>query len=595
MAKKWLRHEAARSIFTWIFGCSCLGSALAQPPQGVEWIPSPQGAGGAVPSSMAGPGAIGQVRAPQFVAADDLKDFVPWWQEAVQRRLPDRQESIGVSQDALLVGALRHSHQIRVFTDLPLIRETAIQEAKGDFDWRMFLETRWRDTSDPVGNTLVTGGPDRFRDHIWTGDGGARRRNIYGGQFSVRQQIGYQDNNSVFFVPNDQGTARLVMNYTQPLLNGRGEVYNTSLIVLAELDTQVANDELSRQLQSHLLEVTRGYWSLYRERAVLLQRLHFYQEAQKIVEDLRRRQDVDATRSQLLRAEAAAALRYSEILRQDTAVRNAEARLRALVNDPDLGMTGLEFVPWDSPQRFRIPVSIEQSKALAAQNRPELQQTLRQIQAASVRREMSKHELLPALNLVLESYVAGLRGESNIGRALGDQFSVGEPSYTVGLQYEVPVGNNIARARHRRRQLELRQLQSQFAATLETLNLEVETSVREVETAYAEMQAKYQAMQAGHAEVQYITERYRALPGDQASAVLFLDNLLLAQDRLAAAELGFTVAEVTYNLSLTNLKRAEGTLLMTEKVSTIRVQDENLPSLILESQKEFGEGMLSDN
>lgn len=230
---------------------------------------------------------------------------------------------------------------------------------------------------------------------------------------------------------------------------------------------------------------------------------------------------------------------------------------------------------------------------MAAENRPELQQTLRQIQAASVRRQMSQHELLPALNLVLESYVAGLRGESNIGRAWVDQFSVGEPSYTVGLQYEVPVGNNVARARHRRRQLELRQLQSQLAATLETLNLEVETSVREVETAYAEMQAKYRAMQAGHAEVRYITDRYRALPGDEASAVLFLDNLLLAQDRLAAAEFGFTVAEVTYNLSLVNLKRAEGTLLMTQHVAQARTHDGKLPSLVLDSQKEIDKGMLT--
>jgi hypothetical protein len=156
-------------------------------------------------------------------------DFAPWWQAQVQEKLSEQEQPLGITQDALLLGALRHSHQIRVFTDLPLIRETAIQEAYGEFDWRKFLETRWRDTSDPVGNTLVTGGPDRFRDNIWTGDAGFRRRNQHGGRLELRQQIGHQDNNSVFFVPQNQGTSRLVMSYTQPLLNGRGEVYNTSL------------------------------------------------------------------------------------------------------------------------------------------------------------------------------------------------------------------------------------------------------------------------------------------------------------------------------------------------------------------------------
>jgi outer membrane protein len=85
------------------------------------------------------------------------------------------------------------------------------------------------------------------------------------------------------------------------------------------------------------------------------------------------------------------------------------------------------------------------------------------------------------------------------------------------------------------------------------------------------------------AEVQYITERYRALPGDEGSAVLFLDNLLLAQDRLAEAEFGFATAEVTYNLALINLKRAQGTLLQSERVEQIRMYDNQLPALILDS------------
>jgi outer membrane protein len=362
-------------------------------------------------------------------------------------------------------------------------------------------------------------------------------------------------------------------------------VYNTSLIVLAELDTRVAHDELSRQLQSHLLEVSRAYWGLYRERAILVQRLHFFEQAKRIADDLKGRQDVDATRSQLLRAQAAAAQRYSDILRQEMAVKNSEARLRALVNDPELAPTNLEFIPWDAPQRLRIPVSMEEAKAVAVDNRPELQQTLQQIRAASVRTDMAAHELLPVLNLVLETYVAGLRGESNIGRAWVDQFSVGEPSYTVGLQFEAPLGNNAARARHRRRQLEMRQLQSQFAAALETLMLEVETAVREVDTSFAEMQAKYRAMEAGNAEVQYITERYRALPGDETSTVLFLDNLLLAQERLAEAEFGFATAEVTYNLAMINLKRAQGTLLQSERIEPTRIYDSQLPALMLNSHK----------
>jgi hypothetical protein len=80
----------------------------------------------------------------------------------------------------------------------------------------------------------------------------------------------------------------------------------------------------------------------------------------------------------------------------------------------------------------------------------------------------------------------------------------------------------------------------------------------------------------------------------QSSAVLFLDNLLLAQDRLAEAEFGFATAEVTYSLALINLKRAQGTLLQSERIEPTRIYDGQLPALILDSHKSRPEMLPAD-
>ena len=111
------------------------------------------------------------------------------------------------------------------------------------------------------------------------------------------------------------------------------------------------------------------------------------------------------------------------------------------------------------------------------------------------------------LDVVLETYVGGLRGDYDIGRSWADQFSVGEPSYTAGFLFEVPIHRRPALANRQRRLAELRQLSNQFQATIETLNADVEVAVREVDTAFREMQAKYQSMVAAQSDSQYWQRR----------------------------------------------------------------------------------------
>ncbi len=534
------------------------------------------------------PVAAGELASATYGESQLPPSFTPWWQDDLRHSLAIDNNAITVNLDDLITRALMYSAQIKVFGDLPLIRETAIDEACAEFDWRMFLDTRWDDISDPVGNVLTTGGAPRFRDHLWSSTAGFERKNISGGVFETRQRIAYQNNNSKFFLPNNQGTSRWSMSYTQPVMRGRGELYNKSLIVLARIDASVAGDEFSRQLQSHLLEIARGYWTLYLERGSLLQKRRLLERAERIGIDLNARAGIDTVQSQLVRVQAAVAQRRSDLVRAEMAVRNAQDRLNALVNDPQFALTeSLELIPEETPLRVPIKLDAADSLSTALDRRPELNQSLRQIRAASVRLGMSRNELLPQLDVVLEAYVAGLRGSGDIPAAWVDQFSVGEPSYAAGLIYQVPIGRRAAHARLRRRRLELRQLQNQFRATVETLLLEVKVAIREVETGYQDLLAKYHAMRAASEEVDYIEQRWRRLAGEERSVNLYLEDLLRAQERLTAAEFAFLQAETTYGLSLINLKRANGTLLQAEGIEAGRGCENGLPTTILDKTEVF--------
>jgi outer membrane protein TolC len=505
--------------------------------------------------------------------------FEPWWQSRLASPLASEGRPVGVTVGSLVTGALEYSSQIRAFSDLPMIRAQTIGEEEGLFDWRVFADTAYRRISDPVGNFLTTGGSPRFRERDWQVSGGFRRRNLLGGEFEIAQEFGFTDNNSDFFIPNDQGTSRLRLSYIQPLKRGAGVNYNSAQIYLAMMDAAAANDEYSRQLQSHILEVSRAYWAMYVERATLLQRVKLTQESRQIFDLLNQRRGLDVDQAQLLRAKSALAQCQSSLARSVTAVRNAESRVIRLVNDPSLEPdTLLELLPELAPEVELVNVQMNQAKLSALRLRPEIAQAHKQIAAGAKRQQIACNELQPVLNAVVETYIAGLNGDYDIGQSFADQFSQGEPGYTVGLVYEYPIHNRTARSRYRRRRLELRQLQNQLQATIETLMLEVEVAVREVQTSHDELRGKYVAMTANQAEVKAIDERWKVFAGDNPNATLFLDNLLDAQVRLATSEHQLAEALATYNLSLISLARAQGTLLQDLQIDTFTHCHNGLPT-----------------
>ena len=491
-----------------------------------------------------------------------------WWDEHVAKSFRS-QEAMPADIHTLLYLALQHSNNIKVAKRDPLIRETAVQEADSNFDWVRYLNTAWNDTSEPIGNTLTAGGTaTRFNDNLFQFTGGARRLTRYGGILDISQRFGWQDNNSLFLVPDNQATGQFTVSYTHPLLRGRGQAYNNSLVFLAQVDAEVAEREFLAVLQDELLEVTRAYWSLYLERAVLAHRMRLFLETQQIFKTLDARRGVDTQGTQLVTAASALENRRADLIRARTAVVNAETRLRGLINAPELGNSDeAELIPAEPPALHFYQTALQTEIQSAIQNRPEIQAAVQQVKAGSTRLGVAEHELLPALNLVTQAYANGLRGDSDFGGAFGDQFTRGRPSYSIGLQYELPVGNRLAKARLCRRKHELARLQDEYARALEAVKTEVDIAVRELNTSYMETGAKRRALAAAEAEANTIEQRWRRIVDGDGSAGLNLESLLRAQERVTEAERDYVNSVLTYNLSMINLKRANGTLLQSQNVA----------------------------
>ena len=513
-------------------------------------------------------------------------DFRPPWQKAVASKLfPDAAVSRHSLED-LFARTLMHSKQIKVFSDLPLIRETGIREARGRFDTHAFVETFYSMTDEPVGSTLKTGGPSRFHEYQTSIEAGIKKKLLTGADVKLSQWLARTTNNSVYFVPHHQATARLSLMITQPLLKGAGVKYNRSFIRIAKIDSEVARSEFIRQAEAHLLEVNRAYWSLHLARALCVQKRKLVADTAALVAKLAKRADIDAMQSQLKRARSALAKRQAELVRAEMAVKNAEDRIKALINDPKLLASGkVELVPTDPPALAEMKVDMKQAAAVALENRPEIRQAFMQFKAAMIRRNMAENEVLPKLDLVLETAISGLDNAGPITAAYDDQWR--HPGFRVGLVFDYPIENNEAEARLLRRKLELRQQISQLRTTVDTVLLEVKIAAREVATRYHEMQARYQALRAAEEDVRILEKRWEPFAGaDGRGTMGYLRLLIEAQDRLAQAQEDFAASTAAYNVALVNLQRAQGTLLSYQDIKITRSKDrDDLPVLHLQKAK----------
>lgn len=485
-----------------------------------------------------------------------------WWNPLVRQPL-GRGGTLPIQLAAVCEGALRHSSFVQVVTAEPVIQQTALVQEQARFDWRAFLETTYLDLNEPVGNALTTGNnATRYKNQDWSFQAGMRRKNLLGGELEMSQQLGRQRDNSRFLSPNPQRTARLELQYTQPLMRGAGQAYNQSLTVLAQIKLDQSQDTVRRQLEQHLVKVTEAFWQLYQTRAEFLQRKKLLDSAERILTNLKGRREVDAVERQVLRAETAVANRQSEMIRAEARIKDWQSRLRLLVNDPALVYaTAHELTPIDTPLASELPLALADSLHTALINRPDIARAIRSVHSAAVKLGVAEQDVLPKLDLVASSYVSGLEAAARKGQAFATQFTQGRPTFSVGLLFEAPLGNRAAQAQAARRQAEMNKELSSYRLTVEEALTSVELAVREVHTSFRELQARSRAMRAAQSEAEYLEDRWRVLPGPRDSAAQLLENLLDVQERVAEEESAVVRAQVKYALTLVQLKSEMGTLL----------------------------------
>ena len=497
------------------------------------------------------------------VTSIPAEDGGTWWDASISQQFwPNRQGQFA-SIDSVVFVALQNSAQIQILNDHPQIEETFVQQREADFDWSAFVDASWSSLDEPIRSELQTGSrTGRFvQEELYVGSG-LQKRLESGGQLRVGSTIGTVDNNSIFLAPPDQGTATFSLDYRQPLLRGRGREVNQSQIVLAKLSVESTRHAVKQEMQRHLVEVVTAYWELYRARGVLSQRHRNFMRASEIAQRLSDRSSSSAAASQWQRAKAAASARHSEVIDAEYLVADAQERLMNLTHgDTVANSNQIEIIPTDAPPQFALPHSLSSVTEAAIRNRPEVQEVLASIKAASVRQVIALDGLKPQLDAIISSYVAGVRGDKDVGNAINDQFTAGDPSYSVGMSFEIPIGRRSANAGVKRQEIQRRLLQNKLRKTLGDVSTSARSAFRDVYRLLAITENNQHVVNELTQALNAIQQQTNWFQKNDPSAALYLNDLLVSQDRLAAAEQNLLDSQARLAIAYVTLKRATGELL----------------------------------
>ena len=492
------------------------------------------------------------------------KQTIPWWQERCTHSILTHEpnKACPVDLEQLIWQSMQYSAKVQSILIAPKIQRTDIQIARGEFDRRRFSQTNYHSTSDPVGNVLTTGGPNRLNEQFWENSIGVRDLNSFGGKSELSQMIIGRDSNSLFFKPNDQADSKLSLNYTQPLMRGSGMSYNTSSIQLAGIKTNQSIATANRELQNHAMDVVNAYWEMVLHRYLMEQARKGQERLQQIKAQLLNREGRDLISTHVSRANAAIANQKSQILTARNNILAQQQTLRRLVNSPDLDQQNCEeIVPLTMPTTDLPIFPLEEELVSALNHRGDIIAIQRTIQRAQVQRNLALNELRPQLDLVTSSYVRGLRGDNQFAQSFANQFDTGRPSFATGLTYLNPVRNRTAKANLTSRELEIAKLRLDYADELNKVRAEIITAILSAQASYETTLAAIEGTFASRDEVDGHKVRFEDFYADNPSPSNILNDLLDAENRLIAAENSWATKQVQHMIALFKIKYESGTLM----------------------------------
>jgi outer membrane protein TolC len=477
--------------------------------------------------------------------------------------------------------AAANSAEVRVSGYDPAIAETKVVENEGHYDPVFYSNLRYDKQADQTPGTVIPNPSNPSQTITIT----TENNNIYTAEIGVKQylesggqiQLGYQFQNSdyspVRYTMNNYWDAELKLQLTQPLLREFGYEINWARITVARNDQRVSQLDFRKTLEDNTEELEKDYWELYAAERDVETSEQVLDQSRDLAKVLWDQVFLGGQATELEASQAQSTLESRKVDLAQARQRVAEISfdIKRRMSDPDFKIAGpIEILPADAPVEVPVTFDLNDQIETAMSNRLELGQQQIRENSAEIARQVAKNGLFPKLDFVGSVSLQGLSG--NLNDAIAQQWGSTHLIYSLGLQLEIPIGNREASAIMRRAYLQQLQAMAAYQRLVGEVTQSVTQAWVEVQTAWGALASARRARMYAETVLTHLNERQ--IQGAQPLDYTFVLQKLDAQARLGDAQRSEVEQLANYNIALSSLEKAKGTIL---RYNNIVMEEDQLP------------------
>jgi outer membrane protein TolC len=376
--------------------------------------------------------------------------------------------------------ALQNNPDLKADRLDPQISDTRIAIATGAFKPTFNTSVQRNNQLQPPAGFLV---PTPTRNDAVTSNAGlSQRLPWFGTSYSASWNATHTNSDSFLNAYNPLLQSGLSVNVSQPLL--RSFFVDTPRYELAtsRVNRDIAETRLSESVVRTTAAVKSAYWNLVAARANAEARQKAWDLAQELVRVNKARVDVGQSPPlDMVSAQAEAASNEEQLIVAQTAIKEAEDRLRLLVLDTTQRDTwSVQIDAIDSPPVGLPAPDLDAAVATALRDRGDLARARKEIENSQATVKYTGNQRLPDIRLNASYQASGLGGTqvlrsggfpgtivgsgtvTDFGTVLNQLFGRDYPTWTFGLNVSYPIGQSVEDANYARARLETTQAQERL-------------------------------------------------------------------------------------------------------------------------------------
>jgi HAE1 family hydrophobic/amphiphilic exporter-1 len=402
-----------------------------------------------------------------------------------QTTSPSAPAPLRLTVDEAVRMALDHNPDLSADRLDPQISDTRVAAAAGAFKPSITSGVNRNNQLQPPTSFLIPT-PTRT-DAITSSAGVSQKLPWLGTSYSASWNTVHTDTNSFLTSYNPLLTSGLSLALSQPLVRDLSIDSARQQLKTSQINRDIAGTRLRESLVHTTANVKSAYWNLVSAIANVDARQSAFDLAQELTRVNKAKVDVGQSPPlDLLSAQAEVAADEEQLIIAQTAVRQAEDRLRVLIFDPsDTSMWTAPIEPVDEPPVATITPDLNVAVTHALDVRADLNRARKDIDNAKINVQYADNQKLPDVRFNLSYQANALGGTqilrdttngfpgiivgpgniTNFGSVVNQLFAHDFPTWVAGVSVTYPLGRSSEEAASARAKLERQQSEERLKSS----------------------------------------------------------------------------------------------------------------------------------